>query len=67
MKAQEGVDVYIQVFLNSALVAGEWSASRSGPLILGERAHGTHCIGGCVGPRDGLEDTEKRNLKPTEI
>jgi hypothetical protein len=28
MKAYEGVDVYIHIFLTSALVGGEWSASR---------------------------------------
>jgi hypothetical protein len=28
MKAYRGVDVWIQVFLTSALVGGEWSASR---------------------------------------
>jgi hypothetical protein len=30
MKANGGVDVYIQVFLTSALVEGEWSVSRPG-------------------------------------
>jgi hypothetical protein len=30
MKAYGGVDVYIYVFLTSALVGGEWSASRPG-------------------------------------
>jgi hypothetical protein len=29
MKAYGGVDVYIHIFLNSALVGGEWSASRA--------------------------------------
>jgi hypothetical protein len=28
MKAYEGVDVYIHIFLTSALAEGEWSASR---------------------------------------
>jgi hypothetical protein len=30
MKEYGGVDVYIHVFLTSALVGGEWSASRTG-------------------------------------
>jgi hypothetical protein len=38
-----------QVFLTSALVAGEWSASRSGCF-----APGTHWIGGWVHHRTGL-------------
>jgi hypothetical protein len=41
-------------FSTSALDGGEWSASRPGR---GERTPGTHCIGGWVGPRAGL-DTE---------
>jgi hypothetical protein len=36
MKAYGGVDVYIHVFLTSALVGGEWSASRLGRLTPGE-------------------------------
>jgi hypothetical protein len=39
---------------------GEWSASRPGPRFNpGERTPGTHCKGGWVGPRAGL-DTEAR-------
>jgi hypothetical protein len=30
MKAYGGVDAYIHIFLTSALVGGEWSASRPG-------------------------------------
>jgi hypothetical protein len=45
-------------FLTSALDGGEWSASRPGRAITpGERTPGTHCTGGWVGPRAGL-DTE---------
>jgi hypothetical protein len=43
-------------FLTSALEGGEWSASRPGrALPLGEWTPGTHCIGGWVGPRAGLD------------
>jgi hypothetical protein len=42
MKAYGGVDVYIHVFLTSALVGGEWSASRHGRFTSGERTPGTH-------------------------
>jgi hypothetical protein len=48
--------------ISSALVGGEWSASRPGRFTLGERAPGTHCIGSWVGPRDGLDDVEKRKF-----
>jgi hypothetical protein len=59
MKAYEGVDVYIHVFLTSALVGGELSTSRLGRFTPGERAPGTHWLGGWVGPRTGLDDVEK--------
>jgi hypothetical protein len=62
MKAYGGVDVYIHIFLTSALVGVvsfmtlllyPWGNS---PL--------THWIGGWVGPRAGLDDMEKI-LEPT--
>jgi hypothetical protein len=63
MKTYWGVDVvYIQVFLTSALVGGEWSASRLGHFTSGERTPGTHRIGGWVGPRTGLDDAERRKI-----
>jgi hypothetical protein len=47
-------------FTASALDGGEWSASRLGLAFTpGERTPGTHCTGGWVGPRAGL-DTEDR-------
>jgi hypothetical protein len=47
-------------FLTSALDGGEWSASRPGRTFTsGERTPGTHCTGGWVGLRAGL-DTEVR-------
>jgi hypothetical protein len=62
MKAYGGVDVWIHVFLTSALVGGEWSASRPGRFIPGERAPGTHWIGGWVDLRIGLDDVENRKF-----
>jgi hypothetical protein len=64
MKAYGGVDVYIQVFLTSALVGGVWSASRPGRYTHGKRNSGTHWIGAWVGPRAGLNDVEKRQFLP---
>jgi hypothetical protein len=36
---------------------GEWSAPRPGRFT-----HGTHWIGGWVGPRAGLDDLKKRKF-----
>jgi hypothetical protein len=55
MKAYEGVDVRIHVFLTSALVGDEWSPSLPGRFTPGERASGTHWIGGWMGPKTGLD------------
>jgi hypothetical protein len=49
MKAYGGGDVYIHIFLASALAGGEWSASSPCHFTPGERAPGTHWIGGWVG------------------
>jgi hypothetical protein len=57
-----GVDVYIHIFLTSALVGGEWSTSRPGRFTPGERAPATHCIGGWVDLRADLHDLEKRKF-----
>jgi hypothetical protein len=46
--------------LTSALDTGEWSASRPGRFTSGERAFGTHRIGGWVGPSAGLDAVGKR-------
>jgi hypothetical protein len=43
-------------FLTSALVGGEWSASRPGSLVFGERVPGNHWIEGWV----GLDYVKKR-------
>jgi hypothetical protein len=57
MKAYGGVDVYIHIFLTSALAGGEWSASRSGRFT-----PGTHSIGSWVDPRASLDDVVKRKF-----
>jgi hypothetical protein len=62
MRAYGGVDIWIHIFLTSALVGGEWSASRPYRFIPGERGPGTQWIGGWVGPRAGLDDVEKRKF-----
>jgi hypothetical protein len=54
MKTYGGVDVETHVFLTSALVGGEWSASQPGRFTTG-----THWIGGWVGTRACLDDMEK--------
>jgi hypothetical protein len=62
MKAYGGVDVQIRIFLISALVGGEWSASRPGRSTPRERSPGTHWIGGWVNPRAGLDDVKMRKF-----
>jgi hypothetical protein len=56
------IDSYI--FLASALVGREWSASRPCRFIPGERAPRTNLIGGWVGPGTGLNDMKKRIILP---
>jgi hypothetical protein len=58
MNAHGGVDVETHVFLTSALVGGEWSASRPCRFTPEETAPGTHWIRGWVGPRENLDDVE---------
>jgi hypothetical protein len=64
MKTFGLVDAYTHVFLTSALV-GEWSVSRPGRFTPGERAPGTHWIGGWVGPRANLDYMEKWKYMPS--
>jgi hypothetical protein len=51
----------VRIFLTSALAGGEWSGSSPGRFTPGERAPGTHWIGGWVDPRAGL-DVKKRKF-----
>jgi hypothetical protein len=62
LKTYGGVDMQIHVFFTSALIGGEWSASRPGRFIPRERAPGTHWTGRWVGPRTGLDEAEKRQF-----
>jgi hypothetical protein len=54
-----GVDVQTHIFVTSALVGGEWSASRPGRFTSGERVPGTYWIGGLVGSTGSLNNMEK--------
>jgi hypothetical protein len=58
MKAYGVMGVYTHVFLTSALVGSEWSASRPGRFTAAERAPGTLCIGVWVDPKAGLDNME---------
>jgi hypothetical protein len=62
MKGYGGLDVQIHILLTSALIGGEWSASRPGSFTPGEKAPGTHWIGGWVNPTAGLKDMKKRKF-----
>jgi hypothetical protein len=52
--------------LTRALDGSEWSALRPGRFTPRERAPGTHCTGGWVGPRAVLDTVVKRKI-PTRI
>jgi hypothetical protein len=56
------MNAYGGVFLTSALVGGEWLASRPCRITPGEKAPGTHWIGGWVGPRVDLNDVKRKIL-----
>jgi len=45
----------IALLMTRALEGGEWSAARPGRSLPRERP-GTHCTGGWVGPRAGLDN-----------
>jgi hypothetical protein len=59
MEVDGGVDVWIHIFLTSALVGGEWSASHTSRFTSREKPPSTHWIGGWVDSRAGLNDMEK--------
>jgi hypothetical protein len=62
MKVYGGVDVQIHIFLTSALVGSEWSASRPCRFTPGEKASGTNWIEGWVDLKAGLDDLDKRKF-----
>jgi hypothetical protein len=66
MKKYVRVDVKIHVFLTSALVGGG-QLHAPVALTLCKRGPDTHWIGGCVGPRTGLDDMERRNFDPSAV
>jgi len=45
--------------LNSELDGREWVGLRNGPFTPRERVPGTHRIGGCLGPRVGVDGLDK--------
>jgi len=62
MKAYGEVEVQLQAFSCSALGGGVWSASRPCLFTPGERIHGSHWTGGCVGHRAGLDAVAKKKI-----
>jgi hypothetical protein len=57
MEAYGRVDVWIHIFLTSALAGSEWSTSRFCSFT-----PGIHWIGDWVNPGAGLDDVEKRKF-----
>jgi hypothetical protein len=64
MKAYGGVDVWIHIFLTSALAGGEWSASRPCLFTPKERPSGTHWTGGWMDHRASPDNMEKWKFLP---
>jgi hypothetical protein len=62
MKVYGVVHVQIQLFLTSALVGGELSASHPNCFITGERSPSTQRTRTWVGPRTSLDDVEGRKI-----
>jgi hypothetical protein len=62
MKVYGGVDVWIHIFLTSALAGGEWSVSRPGRFTPRESSPSMHGIGVWVDPRASMDEVEKRKL-----
>jgi hypothetical protein len=62
MKTYGGVVVQIHIFLTSALIGSEWSASNPGRFTTRERAAGTYWIESWASPRTGLNDVERKFL-----
>jgi hypothetical protein len=58
MNMYEELDIQALAF-STVIVGGECSASSPGRFTPEERVTGTHWIGGWLGPRAGLDETEK--------
>jgi len=54
------MEVYLHIFSTSALDGDERSVSRPGRFATGEKASGTHWLGGWLGPRAGPDVVAKR-------
>jgi hypothetical protein len=52
----------MHIFFTSALVGGDWSASRPCHFIPRETAPRTHLLGGWLNPRTGLDNMENREF-----
>jgi hypothetical protein len=66
MKTYGEENVWIHAFLTSVRVEGEWLASRLARFPFGEKAPGTHWIGGRADHRTGIDDMEKSNILPLQ-
>jgi hypothetical protein len=62
MKACGGVELQLHAFFDFSTDGGERSASLPDCFTPGERAPGTHWIGGCMGPRAGMDAIAKRKI-----
>jgi len=60
VKTYWGVEVDFHALLTSTQDVDKWSASRHGRFTSGNRASVTHLIGGCMGPRVGLDAVARR-------
>jgi hypothetical protein len=61
-KTNKWVEVWVHAFLMSGLHEGDWLASRPDHFTSGEKAPGTHRIGGWAGPKTGLDAAMKRKI-----
>jgi hypothetical protein len=62
MKAYGVLEIQLQAFLTSTLGGGEWLFSRLGHFTHGEKALGTHWMGGWMGLRAGLDAVAERKI-----
>jgi hypothetical protein len=65
IKTYWGEEVYLHVFLTSALNDGEWSTSRPGRFTPGIKTSRYLLTGGCMGHTAGLGGVARRKKIPT--